>query len=88
MRILKYELKVPGETTLELPYGHRVLHVGNQRNCLFIWVLVPGELRSTGSNKFGVYATGQEIFTFNDPTAFLGSVIFPESWTVWHVFRI
>lgn len=81
--IYKYQLNYAPEQTLQLPADAEVLTLGNQRNGLFIWVLVD-PTREKIDRKIRCFPTGEMINV--NPGEFLGSAkTFNEDF-IWHFF--
>lgn len=89
-RVLKYELQVTDEQTVDLPRGAELLHVAQQDPSdplhLQLWALVdpdaPDEPR-----RFAVRGTGHLCEDFKQGRLeHIGTVLCPASGLVWHVF--
>lgn len=77
----------PGDWTLTLPKGARVLSVQNQRGRLALWFeFAPGEKGKT-TRAFRVVVTG-ERFELPDGSAFLGTVQFYDGDYIVHVYEV
>lgn len=89
--IYKYPLQVTDKQELALPADAMVLHVGEQRGVLCVWVDHPAypesEEKAYERYTFFIRGTGNP---FEDngliPPTFLGTVIMPGGIPVWHVY--
>jgi hypothetical protein len=85
--IWKYKLEP--ETTLEVPFGSKVLHVDCVEGEVYIWCLV-NPTNDLTKRKFRVFGTGMEIpydITAND---YIGTckMLFGGKTLIWHVFEV
>jgi hypothetical protein len=81
--IWKYELAPMGVTSLDMPAGSLVLHVGEQLGVPVLWALVEPS-REIERRTVRVYGTGHPI-TADGLGRYVGTVQMA-SGLVWHVF--
>ena len=90
MRMLKYLIKMHGETRIELNGIGRVLHVDVQRQLPCVWVEVTHQhplYKET--KKIRVFHTGEEIPNeLLHKTKYIGTLLLDDGNYVGHVYQI
>jgi len=82
--IWKYEInKVVQE--LEIPFGAKFLHVGNQNGHICLWFEVESENKKE-TRRFEIAGTGKAQLDIDKK--YLGSMIFHNHAFVWHIYEI
>lgn len=81
--VFKYAL-TGVETSISLPPGAEVIHVGAQRDSVCLWVLQEPQAPQTVDRKFFIVGTGHHEVA--QGMRHVGSVVLPAY--VWHVFEV
>jgi hypothetical protein len=84
MKILKYELEVADEQSIDTYQSFITLDVQLQHNKIVLWAMVDTKSPPM-ERKFSVYGTGQEV---NPQDAYIGTVQTEEGYLVWHIFEM
>ncbi len=79
MIIYKYEV-VPG--TLQLPIGATILHLGDQYDHMYIWVMFDESQHETEPRTFHMVGAGH---AFPENSRYIGTA--QQSMLVWHLFE-
>lgn len=83
MTIWKYELELTDIQFVSMPFGSRLLSVGNQDGKLCLWALVDPD-KAKVDRQIEVIGTGNPIPKYAGECDFIGTAII--SPFVWHVF--
>jgi len=83
-RIWKYPLAETDEQILLMPEGAKILHVGEQRGVICVWVEVDTDAEME-HRKFYIVGTGNKFPLYH--VKYLGTVIKEMGVFVWHVYE-
>jgi len=72
--------------TIEMPFGARILSVGNQNDKLCLWALV-NPVNSCEGRVIRIIGTGHSIESNNQIHSFIGTVAMSSGKLIWHVFE-
>jgi len=84
MKIIKYNLDIVGEQSIDTHTGFIILTTQLQYNKIVLWAMVD-ELSEPVERKFAMYETGDEV---NSVDVYVGSVQTHDPKTVQHIFEI
>lgn len=82
----KFELQLDKCQQIEMPWGSRILKIGEQQGKLMIWALVD-TTNGMAYETFKIFGTGSNIDINDKMTDFLGTVLMSDGY-VWHVFKV
>lgn len=85
MKIFKYTLAITDHQTVSLPSGYKILSVGNQREELVLWALVPTTNVPHVAVLIWIHGTGNSILP-GESEKYIGTVQMGNG-LVWHVFE-
>ena len=90
MKIFKYKLEVKDQQIIGLPYKHKILHFGFQKEVLYFWALVDEEAVEKTNKQFFIFGTGNPLPKGIDKLKHLATVLQETdfiSTMVWHIFE-
>ena len=88
-RILKFQIKTYGETTIEVSGIGKILHVGVQRGNPFVWVEVNEYILQKETKRIRVFHTGEDIpEELHNKTKYIGTFLLDEGCYVGHAYQI
>lgn len=82
--VYKYPLDF-GMTELKLPVGAEIIHIGEQRGTICLWVLIDPLCQNMITHRFAVAGTGHPL-PKDEELEHLGTFQMPPF--VWHAFKI
>lgn len=86
-QIWKYELEIVESQCVHIPQGGRILSVQWQPNQLCLYAMInPGE-KLKEARTILIFATGREIDSRIEESAFIGTVQTHGGKLVWHLFE-
>lgn len=81
-RIFKHVLAITDLQVVKMPYGSKVLHVGEQDGKLCAWTMHGTITERSQYRTFRIVGSGH---VFEDPNGYVGTVVMRDGF-VWHVF--
>jgi len=82
--VLKYKINLSEETGITIPKGSEILHIGEQNDALFAWVLVSDRMAKADLFvPLAVHGTGHQI---GEGTRDYIQTVRMKNGLVWHVF--
>lgn len=85
-RVYKYILSAEDYSTIVLPAGAQILSVHEQRDQIYLWVLIDPNEKGVETHKFRVAGTCHDIT--DEALRFIGSVLMYGGSLVFHVFEV
>lgn len=84
--IFKYPFALEGSPVLELPVGHRILEIQDQRGWLTLWALVDDRAPKERV-QLKIVGTGKPIHPVERPENWIFIATVQQGEFVWHIFQ-